>query len=333
MHLETGYPMKGRLLKRLIDFLKACGLDYDEGIDYTVALMQEDEIIAAGSLDGGTLKCIAVSPQHQGEGLLAILMTRLKEEAFNRGLRHLMLFTKPQNRMMFADLGFHTVIQTDACLLMESVAHGLQDFLNTLERPVPSPEGAIGCVVANCNPFTRGHRWLIEKAAGDCAWLHVFILSEDRSQFPPDVRLDLARKGCTDLKNITFHPTGPYLISSATFPSYFIKDKGRVGAIHCELDIRLFAEKFAPTLGISRRYVGTEPYCEVTRAYNDQLKRRLPEYGIEVRELSRLDQDGGAVSASRVRALFQAGQLEDLRSMVPESTYEYLCAVANRSGN
>ena len=333
MHLETGHPMKGRSLKRLIDFLKACGLDYDEGIDYTVALMQDDEVIAAGSLDGGTLKCIAVSPQHQGEGLLATLMTQLKEEAFNRGLRHLMLFTKPQNRMMFADLGFHTVIQTDACLLMESVAHGLQDFLDALERPALSPDGAIGCVVANCNPFTRGHRWLIEKAAGDCAWLHVFILSEDRSQFPPDVRFDLARKGCADLKNVTFHPTGPYLISSATFPSYFIKDKGRVGAIHCELDIRLFAEKFAPALGISRRYVGTEPYCEVTRAYNDQLKRRLPEYGIEVRELSRLERDGKAISASRVRALFQTGQLEALRSLVPESIYEYLCAMANRSGN
>lgn len=323
MRLETGRPMRGRALERLKAFLNACGLDYDEGIEFTAALMEGDEVIATGSLDGQTLKCIAVSPAHQGEGLTAAVMTALREEAFARGLRHLMLFTKPANRMMFQDFGFYPVVQTNSCLLMENRRDGLQRFLADLERPADG-DGPVGCVVANCNPFTNGHRHLIETAASQCRWLHVFILSEDRSEFSPEVRLCLARKGCDDIKNVLFHPTGPYLVSSATFPSYFIRDKSRVGEIHCALDIQMFGEKFAPALNISRRFVGTEPYSEVTRAYNAQLKAHLPAYGIELTEIPRSQSGGQAVSASRVRALLARGDLAGVRPLVPDATYNYL---------
>lgn len=323
MHLEVGRPMRGEALERLRAFLDACGLDYDDNVDFTAMLMEEDEILAAGSLDGNTLKCIAVSPLHQGEGLAAPLMTALREEAFSRGLRHLMLFTKPGNDAMFREFGFYPVIRTRDCLLMENRRRGLDTFLSELQRPADS-EGPVGCIVANCNPFTLGHRYLIETAAAQCRWLHVFILSEDRSRFRPEDRIRLVREGCADLKNVLIHPTGPYLISSATFPSYFLRDRVRADSAHSELDVRVFGEKFAPALNITRRFVGTEPNCEVTRAYNEQLKARLPQYGVELIEIERKNEGEAAISASRVRACLDSGDLESIRPLVPPTTFEFL---------
>ena len=315
--------MKGANLQRLRRFLTACSLDYDEGISFTAMLEDEDgEIIAAGSLDGGTLKCIAVSPMHQGEDLTARILTELRKEAFDRGNDHLMLFTKPGNMGIFSAFGFYPVMRTADCLLMENKRDGLSKFLAGLERP--ASQGSVGCIVANCNPFTNGHKYLMETAASQVDILHVFVLSENRSAFSPETRMELVRRGTAHIKNIILHPTGPYMVSSGTCPSYFIKDKSRVGSIHCELDIRIFAEKIAPAMNISRRFVGTEPNCAVTNFYNEQMKARLPEYGVEVIEIPRLEHEGGAVSASRVRALLAEGKIEEIRSMVPDSTYEYL---------
>ena len=323
MHLEVSRPVRGEALERLRAFLDVCGLDFDDGVDFTATLVEDGEILATGSLDGATLKCIAVSPLHQGEGLTAQLMTALREEAFSRGLRHLMLFTKPQNDAMFREFGFYPVIRTRDCLLMENRRRGLENFLSELRKSADD-EGPIGCIVANCNPFTLGHRYLIETAAGKCRWLHVFVLSEDRSRFGAEDRIRLVREGCADLGNVIIHPTGPYLISSATFPSYFIRDGEKAGQAHCELDIRVFAEKFAPALNITRRFVGTEPISAVTRNYNEQLKARLPEYGIEVIEIPRKESGGDVISASRVRALLDAENFEEIRKLVPDTTFDYL---------
>ncbi len=320
MHLETGRPLRGHTLAELKAFLRLCGLDYDAGADFTAVLLEDDEIIATGSLDGCTLKCIAVSPMHQGEDLCARILTELRREALDRGEDRLLLFTKPGNEAMFAPFGFHPLVRTADCLLMEDRRDGLERFLAGLERPEVDVE--TGCIVCNCNPFTLGHRYLIETSAKQVSALHVFVLSEKKSLFSPDVRLKLVKEGCSDLKNVFVHETGPYMVSSATFPSYFIKDKARVDAIYCELDIRLFGERIAPALRINRRFVGTEPNCPVTRFYNEQLKARLPEYGIELTEIPRRECGGEAISASRVRALMEEGNIEAIRPLVPEITYE-----------
>ena len=60
MHLETGRPMRGQSLERLKAFLRLCGLDYDAGVDFTAVLVEDDEIIATGSLDGATLRCLSL---------------------------------------------------------------------------------------------------------------------------------------------------------------------------------------------------------------------------------------------------------------------------------
>ena len=161
--------------------------------------MEEDEIAATGSLDGGTIKCVAVSPQYQGQDLTARILTVLLQEAAQRGMEHLMLYTKPLNGHLFAPLGFHPVIRTPGCLLMENRRGGFEKYLSGMETPPGQP---VGCVVANCDPFTMGHRKLIEKAAGECAWVHVFILSQDRGMFTAKERLSMAREGLADLSNV-----------------------------------------------------------------------------------------------------------------------------------
>lgn len=322
MYLETATAGDLRARARVEAFLKRQDLRFDAGADYTVSLVEDGEIVATASLDGATVKCVAVEPSRRGEDLSAQLMTRLRQEAFRRGVRNLMLFTRPQNRAMFEGLGFHALAQTMDCLLMESARSGLADFLAALERPAENIE--TGCVVANCNPVTNGHLHLIREAARRCAALHLFILSEEAGPIPAADRLSLVREACAGMEKIYVHASGPYMVSAATFPDYFLKERARADDVRCALDVRLFAARIAPALNIRRRFVGTEPYCAVTRAYNERMKIELPRRGVELIELARLESDGEAVSASRVRALWRAGDVEALRPLVPECSYRYL---------
>lgn len=327
MFLHTGAPFDGIMLRRLRRFLADNGLDYDPGIRFSAALMEEDDIIATASLDGSTIKCVAVAPTHQGEDLTAKILTVLLQEAARTGIDHLMLYTKPRNQYLFAPLGFHPVIRTPDVLLMENRAHGLERFLAQLKRPSDDAD-PVGCIVAHANPFTLGHRYLVEQAAAECAWVHLFILSEDRGTFSPAQRLNMAREACADLPNVLIHPTGPYMVSSSTFPSYFLKDQAQAPVVHCELDVRLFGEKIAPALGITRRYVGSEPLCAVTAQYNARMKELLPDYGIQLIEIQRKEAVGEPISASRVRELLQQGDESALAALLPPST---LCAIRDKS--
>lgn len=319
VHLLVGSPFRGAQLQVLIQFLHTCGLQYDENIQFSVLLMEDDRVAATGSLDGSTLKCIAVSPDFQGDDLTSQVMTALMQEAFRRGMRHLMLYTKPQNQYIFQSFGFHPLMRTASCLVMENRRDGLEQFIAALP-PCQASAPPVGCIVAHCNPFTLGHRYLIETAARECSHVHVFILSEDKGLFSPGERLEMARLGCQDLPNVSVHPSGPYMISAATFPTYFLKNPAQAQDVYCEVDIRLFAEKIAPLLHIQRRYVGTEPLSPVTARYHAELHRLLPAYGIEVREIPRLKAQDQEISASRVRAQLQHGMPSALRTLLPESS-------------
>lgn len=316
MYLVTGEPLQRSLTDRLQAFLHVCGIAYDPCVQFTALLMEDEEIIAAGSMDEAVIKCVAVSPDHQGEDLTAQIMTVLLQHAAQKGLRHLMLYTKPRNQHLFVAFGFHPVIRTADVLLMENQHAGLNSFLAKLEKPADDRDN-VGCIVANANPFTLGHRYLVENAAKDCAWVHLFILSEEKGRFTAAQRLQWAREVCADLPNVLVHPTGPYMVSSATFPTYFLKDKLRAADVHCELDVRLFGEKIAPALGITRRYAGSEPLCPVTAAYNARMKALLPEYGVQFIEIERRTDGTEPISASRVRALLAQENTDALASMLP----------------
>ena len=322
MDIELIYGLQGRKKALWQAFLAKAGLEPDEDLQATVLIWEDGQIIATGSRQDHILKCIAVDDLHQGEGLTGTLLTSLRQDAFSQGHKHLFLYTKPKNKWMFSSLFFYPIAQTKDVLLMENREHGIRDFLATL--PDGHAQGNIGAAVMNCNPFTKGHRYLIETAAKECDHVYIFVLSEDKSEFSAQDRMEMVKLGTGDLPNVTVLPTGPYLISSATFPTYFLKDREQAGTVQCLLDIDIFCKYYAPKFAITRRYVGTEPLSPMTNQYNRALLAALPEKGIEVRQIDRLEQDDTPVSASAVRSAMAAGDKDALRRLVPATTYEYL---------
>lgn len=321
MDTEVLTTLRGRKLDNWKQLLQKTGL-VPEGIpEQTVLLWENDALVATGSRQGNILKYLAVDPAHQGEGLLASLLTALRQEAFRQGHRHLFLYTKPENEQLFLPLMFYPVASTDKVLLMEDRPDGVNSFLATLQADA---EGTIGAAVMNCDPFTLGHRYLVETAASECDRLYIFVLSEDRGHFPAADRLAMVQAGTADLPNVTVLTTGPYLISAATFPTYFLKDRDGAEQVQCLLDIAIFCKYFAPHFGIRRRYVGTEPLSPMTSRYNEALMTHLPAAGIEVREISRVEKNDTPVSASAVRAALANGDWETVRTLVPPTTFAHL---------
>lgn len=322
MDAELTGCLSGQKKKLWQALLARCGLQADEGWDSTVLLWEDGELIASGSRQGNLLKCIAVEESRQGEGLTATLITHLRQDAFRNGFRHLFLYTKPQNRHQFSSLFFYPIAQTPQVLLMENERDGIRRFLNAT-TPVSAP-GTVGAIVMNCDPFTGGHRYLIEKAAAECDHVYVFVLSEDKGHFSAADRFQMVKLGTEDLSNVTVLPTGPYLISSVTFPTYFIQDREQAKAIHCQLDVEIFCKHYAPHFGITRRYVGTEPLSPTTEQYNRILQQALPTRGIELRVIPRVSRNEQPISASHVRKALLLGDTEQISKLVPDTTYRYL---------
>ena len=322
MDIEMHSPLRGSKVNIWSDFLAKAGLVADSDAEQTVLVWDEDQLVATGSRTGNLLKYIAVDPARQGEGLLAKVLTALRQEAFREGYQHLFLYTKPANRSLFSDLLFYPVAQTGDVLLMEDRKDGIHSFIRNL--PAQKHTGKIGAAVMNCDPFTLGHQYLIETAAKDCDHLYVFVLSEDKGCFRATDRLEMVRHGTEHLSNVTVLPTGPYLISSATFPTYFLKNRDQAEQIHCQLDVEIFARHFVPAFSVTTRYVGTEPLSKLTSQYNEVLKTQLPQQGIDVVEIPRLSIKDTPVSASAVRKALEDKDLQALRSLVPHTTVTYL---------
>ncbi len=322
MDIELLTVLRGKKRQSWEQLLQNAGLVPEDQPEQTALLWDGDTLAAAGSLHGNILKYLAVDPEYRGEGLLATLLTALRQEAFCHGHRHLFLYTKPQNEHLFLPLLFYPVARTREVLLMEDQKDGIRTFLDTL--PAGNSAVTAGAAVMNCDPFTLGHRYLIETAAKECDQLYVFVLSEEKGHFSAADRLNMVKDGTADLPNVTVLPTGPYLISSATFPTYFLKNRDGAERIQCALDIAVFTRHFAPRFHIACRYVGTEPISPLTARYNQALQEALPAHGIQVKQLPRLETAGAPVSASAVRAALSANDWDTVRSLVPETTFHYL---------
>ena len=179
-----------------------------------------------------------------------------------------------------------------------------------------------GVVVMNCNPFTLGHRYLIEQAAKQVKRLYVMVVREDCSLFAYTERKAMVEQGVADIKNVTVIDGSDYAISRATFPTYFLKRLDDAADTQMQLDLDLFRRHIAPALGATVRFVGTEPTDQLTRRYNQLMHEALK----DVREIDRLAKDGNAVSASRVRKAMEQGDMNTIRQLVPPTTLPYIIA-------
>ena len=306
-------------------FLAGHGLGL-QPVDYYAGVFVGEALLACGGFAGSVIQCVAAAESARGLGLINLLITHLRQLMRQVGASNIFVFTKPENLEIFQSLAFYPVGQAAKAVLLESDRRGIARYAEALRAALPGQEGERGCIVMNCNPFTLGHQYLIEQAAARCGQLLILLVEEDRSAFPFEARLALTRTGCAHLGNVTVLPGGPYVISSATFPGYFIKEMSDVVVAQTALDIDIFARHIAPGLGITARFAGEEPSDPVTAAYNAAMAARLPESGVEVHIIPRRELGGVPISASRVRALIREGKLDEIASLVPQSTYDYIMA-------
>ena len=314
----------------VVTFLQSFNLSLDQDVDYTIIIrdggLPGAAIIATCSKAKNILKCFAVKDQLTGEGIASILISTLIDKLFSQGIYHSFIFTKPSKARIFSALNFKLIHSNAGVALLENGIYDIHQAIEAMKDKYSIGDSEKAALVMNCNPFTLGHYYLIEEASKNNLEVLVFIVEEDRSLFPFKARYELVCKGVAHMKNVKVLPSGEYIISSATFPSYFLREKGERLRAYAELDASIFGEYFCKTLNITQRYVGDEPYCQATAAYNEALKKVLPSYGVKVTQIVRKSFGDVAISASQVRNLIKAGEVhsQDLNHLLPEVTLEFL---------
>ncbi|MBO7070413.1 MAG: triphosphoribosyl-dephospho-CoA synthase [Bacteroidales bacterium] len=383
-------------------FLEANGLRM-ESLDSYYAIEDHDGAIVAGAgIAGNVLKCLAVAPEVRSEGLLVPLVSRILSEHAGLSLK---VFTKPEYQAVFESLGFRLLASAPLAVLMEK-GHGLEDYcayLRSFRR-----DGRCGVVVMNANPFTLGHRYLLEQASEQVDHLFVIPVKEDVSMFSYEERRAMICAGIASCHsepgeesvsagpaaegiyfsqgfaknqipsaianpshNSNYVDEGPsanenyfsqgfaknqfspaiatpshkeechserseesnriivlegsdYVISAATFPTYFLKDLSTAAETQMRLDVDLYDKWIAPALGATVRFVGSEPLDALTNRYNQLITNPTL--------VERLSIHGEVVSASRVRRALEKGCFQEAASLCPASTRPYLlAALAHRA--
>ena len=291
-----------------------------EAMDYCAAIVNPDngETLAVGGLHGNIIKCVAVDAQYRDAQLGVRIVSHLVGVAAMNGTTALKVFTKPENKALFQSMGFCMVGEAPKAVLMENAQQGIDAYcryLQSLRQP-----GMAGVIVMNANPFTLGHRYLMEQASAQCDHLFVIVVKADCSLFSYSERLDMVRKGCSHVANITVVEGSDYIISAATFPSYFIKELSDVAETQMRLDLDIFARHIAPALGGCYRFVGTEPADRLTCRYNQLMGEVFP----GTRVIERLTCKGQIVSASAVRHALEGQKLQEACQWVSATTVPHL---------
>ena len=225
LQLHTSIP---RQRARIEQFLAASGLRLDE-VDYYAALVDEEsgDIIAGGGLWRDIIKCVAVADGHQGEALANTIVSHLIARANAEGHHCVKLYTKPQNRQLFESLSFRLLAEAPQAILMETGVGGIGKYSQALrlisaERQATAASASLpqaGVIVMNANPFTLGHRHLVEQAAAQVGTLYVVIVKEDCSVFSYAERKDMVSRGVAHLANVCVVDGSDYAVTKATFPT------------------------------------------------------------------------------------------------------------------
>jgi [citrate (pro-3S)-lyase] ligase len=327
LQFVEGSPLKGRNLKKLKSFLSKMNLDYNESIDYTVLLLVSDEIVATGSLASNILVDFAIDDKMQGENLSLKLITKLLYKANEREIGDLYIFTKPSNIKFFKSSGFKEIMKSDDVALLCTDQDVISKYIDNIKHKIPfCDDGVTAAIVMKADPFTYGHRYLVETASKSCDRLLLFVVQEGDTFFKYQKRYSMISQGVADLHNVYIFGTSSLMVSPLTFPSYFYKGKSEIekAKLNINLDLKIFYSEIASKLNITKRFIGTEPYSEITALYNQMMKQILPSHGIEVVEIERVKSKDRFISATDVREAFLNKNFDELKKIVPSTTFEEL---------
>ena len=340
MNILELHPTIPRQRRQIEMFLQTNGLRYDD-VDYYAAIVDEssDEMIAGGGLKGSVIKCVAVADGHKGEAVANVIVSHLIAKANAEGCQCVKLYTKPDNRQLFESLSFRLIAESPNAILMETGVGGIEKYSEELrvkseelrvkseelkndESVVSNARKPIGVIVMNANPFTLGHRFLVEQSSELVERLYVVVVREDCSMFSYNERKAMVSQGVRDIGNVVVVDGSDYAVSAATFPTYFLKQLSDATDTQIILDLDLYRRRIAPVLGATIRFFGSEPTDPLTRRYNELMHQQLGEE--HVHEIQRKQQEGSAISASRVRKAMMEGCLWDAIQLVPPTTIPYI---------
>ena len=340
MNILELHPTIPRQRRQIEMFLQTNGLRYDD-VDYYAAIVDEssDEMIAGGGLKGSVIKCVAVADGHKGEAVANVIVSHLIAKANAEGCQCVKLYTKSDNRQLFESLSFRLIAESPNAILMETGVGGIEKYSEELrvkseelrvkseelkndESVVSNARKPIGVIVMNANPFTLGHRFLVEQSSELVERLYVVVVREDCSMFSYNERKAMVSQGVRDIGNVVVVDGSDYAVSAATFPTYFLKQLSDATDTQIILDLDLYRRRIAPALGATIRFFGSEPTDPLTRRYNELMHKQLGEE--HVHEIQRKQQEGSAISASRVRKAMMEGCLWDAIQLVPPTTIPYI---------
>lgn len=294
-------------------------------IEQTIGIFDDDKLVATGSFANNVIKYVAVCDagiQNKGARFNKVI-TELENRLSQLSRFHHFVFTKPEYQNSFEHVGFRTLAATEFGVILEKGTPNIEDYLAKIPRFASGSK--IASIVMNANPFTKGHRYLVEKAARENDYVYVFVVKQDASLFKTSERLKLVKEGTADIENVIVVSGGDYMVSFVSFPSYFIKDKEKVIKYQTLLDAKIFKEQIIKPLGITSRYLGSEPFSHTTNLYNKALQEEL---GTEINIVivDRLEIDKEVVSATKVRKAIAKGKVSECLGNVPNTTATYIIA-------
>lgn len=304
-------------------FLEGFGVTYDFP-QKTFVIREKGKIISSGSADNNILKYFFTDPAYKGEGTISLIYNSLLRYLLESGFHSYFVFTNPKNKKIFESLGLKVVYNTEDVSLLEGGFYNYSKWIEKIKKDLKTKKGKRGAIVMNCNPLTLGHKYLIEKAMERVDNLLIFLVQEDRSIFPFNDRWNILKEEFGQDERIDLIGSGPYIISSVTFPTYFLKEEDDKLDIYTKLDAGIFAGKIAKDLQVDIRFLGTEPFDRLTQAYNKNLKIILDKAGIDLEIIDRKKIDDKIISASKIRGLLKGNRESEAFSLLPQSTIKFL---------
>lgn len=331
------FPHDLKTLRAYDELCQSQGIAREQEADCIFVIRDSsDHVIAGGCLFGKTLRSLVTHPDYRGEGLMAIIVEALLNQLRHQGIYSAFILGKNEYLETYRSLGFYLLSQgKDQAVFLENHPHRFSDWLEDLRKETETQlkfdtierkstfTGETASLVMNLNPITRGHLKLIQQTAETYAVTHLFLLENQRSFFSTEERLELLKLATQNCLGLVIHLGGDYMISESLFPGYFLREANQKALVEADLDAHLFS-RIAHALNIQHRVLGEEPFLELGRLYNRQLKETLTESGVKVQVLPRYEDERGVpYSATRVRQAIAEGNWAQVYTLIPEDCHPW----------
>ncbi|MBM7543623.1 [citrate (pro-3S)-lyase] ligase [Periweissella beninensis] len=294
-------------------------------IDTTIGLFEANSLIATGSIAGNVIKYVAVENEtNESKGaLFNKIVSALVSCLANQGIFHIFVFTKPEYSKTFEHVGFSLLATSEKGVILEKGMPDINSYLMAINASSKLENKKIASIVMNANPFTKGHRFLVEQAALENDLVYVFVVEQDVSLFTTNERVKLVKQGVSDLTNVKVVLGGPYMVSFVTFPAYFINSPIDIIDYQTTLDAQIFKNWVVPQLKITSRYLGCEPFSKTTKRYNEILQQQLSDV-ISIKIIERKMIDAQIISATKIRLAIKETDLLLIKELVPLTTFKFI---------